>query len=73
MRARRVAGDLLTSTLVGEVSGDTLLARFVAARCGPVPVTFLRGGLSLYELDDQNNSDPPDDTLFDGLTLWHRV
>ena len=64
---------LFTSTLVGEVSGDTLLARFVAARCGPVPVNFLRGGSALYVLDDQGNSNPADDTLSDGLVTWHRV
>ena len=62
-----------TSTLVGEVDGDALVARFVAARCGPVPIMVLRGAPAAYLLDDQGNANPADDTLYDGLVLWHRV
>ena len=62
-----------TSTLVGLVSGDTLDARFVAARCGPVPLSFLRGNGASWTLDDQGNADPGDDTLWDGSVLWQRV
>ena len=65
-----------TSTLVGQVDPDVsnvLVARFVAARCGPVPLQFLRGALAIYALDDNGNADPSDDTLDDGLVIWHRV
>lgn len=62
-----------TSTAVGVVSGDTLDATFVSARCGPVPLMFLRGVPLSLTLDDQNNADPSDDTLWDGSVLWHRV
>ena len=65
-----------TSTLVGQVDPDVsnvLVARFVAARCGTVPLQELRGVVAIYALDDKGNADPSDDTLYDGLVTWHRV
>jgi hypothetical protein len=62
-----------TSTLVGVVNGDTLDARFTSARCGPVPLLFLRGVPQTWTLDDQGNTDPSDDTIWDGFATWHRA
>ena len=62
-----------TSTLVGVVSGDTLDATIVAARCGTVPLKFLQGSSLSFELDDQGNANPADDTLSDGSVDWQRV
>lgn len=61
------------SLLRGTVDGDALFAVFNVAKCGPVTITFLIGEQAFYFLDDQNNADPADDTLFDGSVVWHRV
>ena len=64
-----------TSTLTGEVSKDMLVATFRTARCGSVPLQFLRGNTMLLFLDRGATDDPSDDTLDDafGGVTWHRV
>jgi hypothetical protein len=62
-----------TSLLSGYVDGNVLWGRFNVAKCGPLTLTFLRGAISGWALDDQGNSDPSDDTLWDGSVLWTRV
>jgi hypothetical protein len=62
-----------TSTITGEVAGDYLFGTFHSARCGTVPLLFLRGEGYLLVLDDQGNDDPSDDTLDDGSVTWHRA
>ena len=64
---------LFESNLTGDVIDSSLVATFQSAHCGPVLVKFLKGESAVYELDDQGNSDPSDDTLFDGLVVWHRA
>lgn len=70
------AGATSTSfraNLTGTVYGDELVATFHSAHCGNVPLLFLRKANMLLELNDQGNSDPADDTLWDGSVTWHRA
>jgi hypothetical protein len=62
-----------SSTLTGTVEGDVLYATFHSAHCGNVPIKFLNGESAIYELDDQGNNNPADDTLWDGTVTWSRV
>ena len=62
------------SNLTGTVyDGNVLVAKFQSAHCGPVPLKFLKGEIGVWELDDQGNSDPSDDTLYDGSVTWSRA
>jgi hypothetical protein len=62
------------STLTGTVyDGDVMVATFRSAHCGNVPIKFLHGETVIYELDDQGNNNPADDTFFDGSVTWFRA
>ncbi len=62
-----------TSRLTGRVDGSTLDATFRNARCGSVVLQFLVGEPFSLVLDDGGNTDPSDDTLFDGSVVWSRA
>lgn len=61
-----------TALLSGLVDGDTLWGRFNVAKCGSLTLRFLTGEIASWVLDENGNSDPSDDTLFDGSVLWSR-
>jgi hypothetical protein len=65
--------NFFRSNITGTVSGNVLQGQFQSAHCGTLPLKFLQGAPVEYELDDQDNNDPADDTLSDGLVTWHRV
>lgn len=67
------SSTVFVALLSGFVDGTTLFARFNVAKCGTTTLTFLRGEGAAYELDDQGNADPSDDTLWDGFVLWTRA
>ena len=58
--------DMFSSSLTGTVSGDTLDATFVWARCGPVVFDFLVDAPMTFTYDSVT------DTLSDGSVTWHR-
>ena len=64
---------VFTAKLLGTVSGDTLDATWISARCGPVYLPFIKGGTLSFGYSDSGTSAPSDDTLFDGFTTWTRV
>jgi hypothetical protein len=68
------ATDLwFSSTLSGDVSGNTLTGVFKSAKCGHLSLGWMRGDTHVWTLDDKGNSDPADDTLWDGYVSWFRV
>ncbi len=65
--------DLWLSTdLRGSVVGNTMTGVFRAAKCGHVALDW-KGQVMVWTLDNKGNTDPSDDTLFDGVVTWRRV
>lgn len=62
-----------SSTLSGDVTGNTLTGVFKSAKCGHLSLGWMRGDIHVWTLDDKGNSDPADDTLWDGYVSWFRV
>jgi len=62
-----------TSTLSGDVSGNTMTGVFKSAKCGHISVPWLKGQTMVWTLDTKGNNDPSDDTLSDGTVTWSRV
>ena len=56
-----------SSTLTGEVSKDLLVAFFRSARCGSVPLQFLRGQHMVLYYSTEGTDDPSDDTVYDAF------
>lgn len=74
--SRACAGQdvtVFTSLLRGSVDGDMLSATFSVAKCGPRTLTFLTGESYWWELDDQGDNNPSNDTLWDGSVLLYRA
>jgi hypothetical protein len=65
--------DLWLSTdLRATVSGNTMTGVFRSAKCGHVVLPW-KGATMTWTLDNNGNTDPSDDTLFDGVVTWRRV
>jgi len=64
---------VFTAMLTGMVSGNTLAATFVSARCGPVRLGFLKGQQATFEYSDNVAGVPGDDELWDGTNTWTRA
>jgi hypothetical protein len=64
---------VFTAFATGIVSGNTLDATFVSARCGPVRIGGVKGETVSYEYSDNGTGAPGDDTLWDGTDTWARV
>jgi hypothetical protein len=65
--------NVFTSLLSGFVDGSTLYGRFKVAKCGSLTLRVLTGAGASWVLSDGGNSDPSDDTLWDGSVTWTRV
>lgn len=64
---------VFASLLSGFVDGNTLYGRFNVAKCGSLTLRFLTGEIAWWELSDAGDSDPSNDTLWDGFVTWSRV
>jgi hypothetical protein len=62
-----------SSTLSGDVSGNTMTGVFKSAKCGRMSLSWMKGQTMVWTLDTKGNSDPSDDTLSDGTVTWSRV
>lgn len=63
----------LATTLSGDVNGNTMTGTFKSAKCGRMALSWMKGQTMTWTFDSKGNSDPSDDTLFDGVVTWHRA
>jgi hypothetical protein len=61
------------STLSADVVGNTMTGVIKSAKCGHMSLGWMRGDTHVWTLDDKGNSNPADDTLWDGTVSWSRV
>jgi hypothetical protein len=62
-----------SSSLSGSVNGNTMTGSFKSAKCGHLSLGWMRGTSHTWVLDQHGNSDPSDDTLWDGYVSWFRA
>ncbi len=61
----------LSGSLSADVIGATMTGTFKSAKCGRMVLPW-KGAARTWTFDGHGNSDPSDDTLWDGVTTWSR-